>query len=135
MMEMTKELEKSEMWQMAVRVMEETHALAEELPENDEYTMEYKLRQRGFDLSDDIAEAEGSIFAKDTEYYLGLARRDLFGIRNMYHVLARLEHAEINPDVMVRMNKLLNAIDARIVLARKEISSEEQRKTKSKHES
>lgn len=107
-------LEQNELWKLAVELAESFYALLAELPEEEKWGMQSKLRQRSFELTSDIAEAVGSIDPREKVYGYGLARRSLFGLKNVYSLASKAGFVSVDPDVMVKIDKITTLLDQEI---------------------
>lgn len=114
-------LEDNKLWQMAARITEQAYALADELPEEEKWGMQAKLRSRALDLHTDVAEAVGSIDPRDSHYHFGHAKRSLFGVKSMYLVASNTGMLTVEPEAMLAINKLSDALDTKIDEAAKAI--------------
>lgn len=107
-------LEQNELWKFAAELAESFYALLSELPEEEKWGMQSKLRQRSFELTSDIAEAVGSIDPREKIYGYGLARRSLFGLKNAYSLAGKAGYITIDPNTMVRIDKITTLLDKEI---------------------
>ncbi len=117
----TNKLEDSKLWQDAVALTEEVYADAEAFSTGDNVVMTYKMRQKSFDLTSAIAEAEGSNSPRDIEWFYGQARTALFGIKNVYHVARKTHTFKVDPEEMVQFNKMIERIDKEIAKYHNEV--------------
>jgi four helix bundle protein len=104
-------IEDSPLWKMVNEVATESHKLVSDLPEEEKWGLQSKLRQRSVDASQDIAEALGSIDPRDRVWHYGLARRDLFGIKNAIRFAHTAGYIKLNPDIMVQIDKAVTMLD------------------------
>lgn len=111
---MSQKLPDNKLWKIATELTEEAYELLPELPEEERYGMNSKLRGRAFDVSSDIAEAVGAIDPRDKKYHYGLARRSLFAMQNVYKLASRTGILNIEPETMVKIDKLIDALDEEI---------------------
>jgi len=122
-------LEKNLIWQLAADIVEEINGLYEEMTAEDSYSSTFsKMKYRSIDLTDDIADAIGVITPRDKEYYFGLARRDVFSLKNALLMAKRLEGTSFEPEFMMKLDKLQDEIDQQIDAAGKAIKEEETKK-------
>lgn len=91
--------------------------LANALPEDEKWGVASRLRSRAFDLTQDCAEAAGSIDPRDKKWQYGHARRDAFGLRNAISMYARLGYGEAQIDALRTLENITDAIDAYIAEA------------------
>jgi four helix bundle protein len=109
-----KKLEQSQLWKLASELAEFFYSELTQLPEEEKWGMQSKLRQRSFELTSDIAEAVGSIDPRDKAHAYGLSRRSLFGIKNAYILASKAGFLSIDPDVMIKIDKTVALLDAEI---------------------
>lgn len=114
-------LEDSKLWQLASQIAEQCYGLLDDFPEEEKWGMQNKVRTRAFDLSSDIAEAIGSIDPRDIKWQLGLARRDLFGLKNALRLANKSGYTEVPPELMIQIDKISELIDKEIDDATKNI--------------
>jgi four helix bundle protein len=84
------------------------------LPEEEKWGIGSKLRNRALDLASDIAEGYGSIDPRDTKWHFGAARRDLFGLKSVLKVAHTRAYIEIDPTMMVEIDKAIDELDKEI---------------------
>ncbi len=120
-MSSSNKLENVALWQSATEIADYTDSLLSKFPEEEKWGMESKLRGRALDLTTDVAEAYGSIDPRDKKWLLGLARRDLFGLKNLLRMAHKREYADANPEIMVAIDKAIYDVDQELVNATKEI--------------
>jgi four helix bundle protein len=110
-------LETNKLWKEASLLAEDSYSLLEELPEDEQYGMRIKFRSRAFDVTTHIAEALGSIDPRDKKYSYGLARQNLFGLKNAYLISHKTGRLQLEPDIIVRIDSLTDEIDKEIAEA------------------
>jgi four helix bundle protein len=110
-----KKLEDDKLWQLASELAEFFYGQLTELPEEEKWGMESKLRQRSFQLTSDIAEGIGSIDPREKMYSYGLARRSLFGIKNVYSLANKTDDLKMDPEVMVKIEETTKLLDQEIM--------------------
>lgn len=101
----TQKLEDSELWQLATKITEEAYELLQEFPEEEKWGMQSKLRQRSFELAGEIAEGVGSIDPRDAKWHFGLARRSLFGVKNILMLAAKVGYIDTQVRTLDWINK------------------------------
>jgi len=107
-------LEDNALWRDAEKIAKAIFDTYDRLPEDEKMVVKWKLRDRAFDLTSDIAEACGTFIPKDIEYNLSQARRSVFSMKNAYRYLGRQGFLKIDPQLMVDMDKLVTDIDVQI---------------------
>lgn len=103
-----RKLEDEQLWRTVSAIAEEAYHLLDHLPEEEKWGMQSKLRQRAFEITSEVAEAFGSVDPRDAKWHFGLARRDLFGLKNLYKLAQNTGNLEVDP---ATMHKLDHAID------------------------
>jgi hypothetical protein len=114
-------LEDIELYKIVVEVADYADSILVELPEEERWRLTAKLNGRSVDVTTDVAEAFGSIDPRDRKWLLGMARRDLFGLKNSLKVCDSRNYVEIDPEMMVTINKAIEETDHAISLAEKDI--------------
>jgi hypothetical protein len=107
-------LEDDPIWQIGEAIAEQVYARLEEIPEEDEWTIQSRLRSRAFELTADIADACGAIDPRDQKWAYGQARRDLFVIKSTYILASKIQCLALNPQAIVDINKAIQRIDSEL---------------------
>lgn len=94
-----------------------------EFPEEEKWGMQSKLRTRAFEISSDIADALGAIDPRDVKWHFGLARRGLFGLKNVLIQASNAGYVDVETDLLVEIQRLADLIDIEIEKATKNIPS------------
>lgn len=85
-----------------------------------------RLKSESCDLLNMIGMAAGNANPIGAEYDWGTARKYASGLKTMYRFAGRQKYIELDPAIMVRLDKLITQIDER--LAKAEQHSEAKRK-------
>jgi hypothetical protein len=109
-----KKLEDYELWREADSIAQRVLATFNQLAEEDRAHLKWKLRNRAFDITNDIAEACGTFLPKDVEYALSMTRRDVFSLKDAYRFAGRQHMLTIDPQVMVDIDNFVAKIDAEV---------------------
>lgn len=117
----TAKLEDNTLWQKAARIAEKSYALLSDFPEEEKWGMQSKLRQRAYEASNDVAEAMGAIDPRDVKWHLGLARRDLFGLKNTLILSSKAGYTDLDPNLLDDIEKSIDEIDDKIQAATRDI--------------
>jgi len=104
-------LEDNESWKLAGGIAEYVYGLLGELPEEEKWDMQSKLRQRAFSLTSNISEACGSVDPRDKNISCAQAMRDVFGLKNALIMASKTYALDLDPATMVKLNKLADIID------------------------
>jgi hypothetical protein len=107
----TPKLEENDLWRLASRITADAYGTLDAFSADEKFLTVSRLRQHAGSLADEIALAVGSIDPRDVQYYLGHARRDLFGIKSIYRISHDNGLLKLDPEQMVRIDKLLVDID------------------------
>lgn len=105
-----KRLEDDELWRIAREVALYGYNVLQDLPDEERYGMEQQLRDRSFDLTNDIAEAVGSTDPREKSYSYGRALRDAFSVRNTFIMANKTGMLQVEPSVFVRIDELTNGL-------------------------
>ncbi len=100
-------LETNKLWRSASDIAVYAYGQLDGLPEEEEYGMASRLRQKAFDLTADIAEAVGSLDPRDKSYSYGQALREAYGIRNVLIMANKTGLLGIEPSVIVKLDHLI----------------------------
>lgn len=116
-----KKIEEIPLWQTVSKIANYADSLITELPEEEKWGIINKLRTRALDVTSDVAEAYGSIDPRDMKWSLGMARRDLFGLKNSLRISHERDYVKVDPIMMLTIDKAVNEIDREIKQASKNI--------------
>ncbi len=115
-----KKIEDSTLWRTVSGVAQQVYGLSSDLPEAEQWVSS-KLRLRAFDVTQDVAEALGSIDPQDVRWHLGFARHDLFGIKNALSFARKMGLLDVQPELMLLVDKAVNEVDVLIDESTKQI--------------
>ncbi|HET8709698.1 MAG TPA: hypothetical protein VFL85_05495 [Candidatus Saccharimonadales bacterium] len=121
-----KKLEDYEIWQSATEIARQVSVIYKELPEDYRNNMKWTFYLRSYDVTNDIAQLCGSILPEDKQRNAGYARRDLFSLKNAYKYIHTDGALELEPALMVKINKLSDAIDVEIKSAWEGLDKQEE---------
>ena len=105
-------------------IAEFMYGLLSELPEEETYYAGSKLRGGANDVLFYTAEALGDTSASATDYDWTATRKHVSGLKTMYRFCSRQQYFEIDPSVMVRINKFIEQIDVAIDYCRQQTKIE-----------
>lgn len=111
-----KKLENNKLWRDGTEIFDFMEQLIPELPDDEKDMIEFKLHRNGFHLTSALAEAAGA-GSKDWRsklFQLQAARREAFAVKNAYLMACKLQYTSISPEIMVKIDKLVLAIDEEI---------------------
>jgi hypothetical protein len=113
-------LEENELWREACDLAEYMYGKLHELPEEEKWDTEVKLRHAANDLMFYVSQAVGNASPSGNEYDWSLTRKCAFGLKTIYRFAGRQKFIELEPKIMVRTDKLIREIDAKIAEAYKQ---------------
>ncbi len=99
------------------------YAYSEELPEEEKWSIQSKLRTRSNDAIAWTAEALGSVDPRDIKWALGKARASLFVVEATYKHACNVGLLVLSADVMVQIQKAVKEMDQLLVRATADIPS------------
>jgi hypothetical protein len=114
-------LEDIELYKIVLEVADYVDSILVDLPEEERWRLTAKLNSRSVDVTTDVAEAFGSIDPRDKKWLLGMARRDLFGLKNSLKICDSRNYVEIDPEIMATINTAIEETDQTIAQAEKDI--------------
>lgn len=106
-------LEDDDLWRAVSKIGRHAYNTAQSVSEND-FTLRNKFEYAVYDMTNDVAEACGSLDPRDVKWSLGRARKDLFSLKNSYSLAFHTGQIEADPDVMVDIDKAVKLLDARV---------------------
>lgn len=95
-----------EIWKLAIEIGDELLDIADELERKHLYKFAEQLRDAALSISNNIAEGSGSVFKKEFQYFLNVARRSTFEDANILIVLNRRKLISNE-----KLNELLDRLD------------------------
>ena len=95
-----------EIWKLAIEIGDELLDIADELERKHLYKFAEQLRDAALSISNNIAEGSGSVFKKEFQYFLNVARRSTFEDANILIVLNRRKLITNE-----KLNELLDKLD------------------------
>ena len=120
-----------ELWQDVYNLVQKIYSKIDDLIAsfpNEEWTTASKLRNSANDGLFYISQAVGSIAPETSKYDLNNARKNLFALQSMYTFATKQKFIELEPELIVGIDKILTEIDKRIA------KSDEETKIKNKEE-
>ncbi len=116
----TSKLEDNSLWKETGEIVEYMYAKLHELPAEEKWDTESKLRTSANNLLFTVSQAIGDASPGGSEYEWGSARKYASGLKAMYRFAYRQNFIELEPSMMVRLNKLIEAIDDEVAQAYKQ---------------
>ncbi|MDB5164709.1 MAG: hypothetical protein JWL89_335 [Candidatus Saccharibacteria bacterium] len=113
-------MEKSELWQEACSLAEYMYGLLTDFPPEESYNVAGKLRMAAIDLMYAVSQGLGNSNPSGREYDWGYARKSINGLKTIYRFAGKQKFIALDPDIMVRFDKLLKQIDTEVAKGYKE---------------
>jgi hypothetical protein len=107
-------LENDPVWKEASDIAEFMYGKLEEFPEEEKWETQRKLRSAANDLLFTVSQASGDASPSGTEYQWGMARRHASALKAMYRFAGRQKFIELDPQMMVRLDRLITNIESRV---------------------
>lgn len=108
-------LEKDRLWRLASEIALYSYALLGNFGEDEAYGMEPKLRDRSFDMTNDIAEAVGSIDPRDKTHLYGHALSAAYSVRNTLIMANKTGVLQVEPSVFVKLDQLTDGLSDEVL--------------------
>ncbi|HSX36018.1 MAG TPA: hypothetical protein VLH84_03745 [Patescibacteria group bacterium] len=116
-------LENSALWKEVNSLVEHLYGRLSALPEDEKWNSVYKIRTASTDLVFYVGMALGNGAPMGGEYEWGNARKHAAALKTIYRHVGRLKLMELDPDVMVRLDKIIKQIDEELAVAYKRIDA------------
>jgi four helix bundle protein len=107
-------LEDSVLWKKVTEIAVDTYSLITELPREEEWDMKARLHQHAFAVTNEVAEAYGSLDPRDSKWLLSKARGNLFAIKSAYVLGYKTGELPEQSEVMVLINQSVRLIDTEL---------------------
>lgn len=106
-------LEENELWKEVCDLAEHIYSKLDEFTEEEKWHTETKLRSSANNLMFDVSQAAANINLPGTgaEFDWRNARRQAYTLKTMYRFAGRQKFIELEPEVMVRLDKIIKQID------------------------
>lgn len=104
-------LEEEPLWKLANEVAEEVYKVLPEIPEEEKWDTAVKLRTAANNMLFSVGEAVGNGGPATMEYEWGDARKYMAALKTMYRFAGRQHFIEIDPELMVKLDKGMQIID------------------------
>jgi len=118
-------LEDEPLWVEVNSLVEYVYSKLSELPEEEKWDTTSRLRGAANTLLFAMAEALGDATSAAAEFNWGVIRRHASALKTMYRFAGRQKFFEIEPEIMVRLDELLQQIDKQITLIYQQKSDDE----------
>ncbi len=107
-------IEDNVVWLEACSIAEHIYSKLGDMPESEKWVTTRKLQSTANDLMFYVSQAVGGTQTVANEYDWNSARKDLNSLKTMYRFAGRQKFIELEPEVMIRFDKLQNLIDIEI---------------------
>lgn len=107
-------LEDNALWREGCDLAEYMYGKLHELPEEEKWDSEAKLRHAASDVMFYLAQAIGNASPGNVEYDWGNVRKCVYGLKTIYRFVCRQKFIALEPAVMVRIDHLINEVDVQI---------------------
>lgn len=114
-------LKDSELYELVSSIGNQIYACSDDLPEDEKWGIQSKLRNRVSDVVSWSAEAIGSVDPRDVKWALGKARASLFVVEATYKYACDIGLLSLDPEIMARLKQANNEIDRQLVKAKSDI--------------
>lgn len=129
MKEVPNKLRTNPLWKDAYALVEYIYGKIDEIVDNfpdEKWTTISKLRNSANDSLFYIAQSIGNAATDGAEYDWSNARKSLFALQTMYIFAGKQKFLKLDPDIVIRIDRLLEKIDAGFEISKREV----ERKTK-----
>ena len=111
------------LWKEANAIAAHMYSKLEELEHtpDEKWNSERKIRNAANDIIFYVAQAVGNYLPEAAEYDWNYARKNLFALRTIYTFAHKQHFISIEPEIVVKIDSLLAAIDQQIGTTQKEI--------------
>ena len=113
-------LEDSTIWQEACSLAEYMYSKLIEFSEEEKWDSQRKLRSSANDVMFFVSQAIGNAVPGGREYEWGLSRKHAAALKTMYRFACRQKFIDLEPEIMVRLDKLIKQIDLEVVKANRQ---------------
>jgi len=87
------------------------YGILHDLPEEERWNTEAKLRQAANDLMFHTALAIGNASPSNNEFDWGYVRKDAYALKVMYRFAARQKFLQLEPEIMIRLRAFIKAVN------------------------
>ncbi|PLS81789.1 hypothetical protein CYG49_01450 [Candidatus Saccharibacteria bacterium] len=125
-----KKLREDPLWKETLALTEYMYGKVDELTVNypeEEWASANKLRNSANDSLFYVAQALGNTEASASEYDWSYARKNLFSTETMYIFATKQKLIDLEPEIVVRIDRLIEAIDSLIEKAKEDAETKTKR--------
>lgn len=112
------------LWQDVYELVVHIYGKIDEIMDNfpdEKWTTASKLRNSANDSLFYIAQSIGNTSIEAAEYDWSNSRKSIFALQTMYIFAGKQKFLELDPDIVVRIDKILEKIDSSIEASKKEV--------------
>jgi hypothetical protein len=112
------------LWQNVYKLVEHIYSKIDDLIINfptEEWTTASKIRNSANDSLFYISQAIGNVAPEAGKYDLSNARKSLFTLQSMYTFAAKQKFLDLEPELIVKLDRILAEVDERIDLGDREL--------------
>ncbi len=134
MKDIPNELRKNSLWKGTYELVVHIYGKVEEIIDNfpdEKWTTATKLRNSANDSLFYVAQSIGNSTIDGADYDWSNARKNLFSLQTMYIFAGKQKFLELDPEIVVKIDKLLNEVDASIAISKKEAENKTRKELKS----
>lgn len=127
-MKTNQQLTENTLWKTAKEIAEYMYDRLDDFSHtpDEKWNTERKIRNTANDMIFFVAQAIGGSLPEAAEYDWNNARKNLFALRTMYVFAHKQKFISLSPDMVVKIDHLLTAIDKEMTATRKEINKKAQ---------
>lgn len=108
-------LEDEPMWIEACNLAEHIYGLLHLLPEEEKWNTTLKLRNSSNDLMYYVSQALSNTSPAAVEYDWAGVRKHASALKTMYRFAGKQKFIDLDPEIMVRLNKFLEQVDQKVM--------------------
>lgn len=110
------------LWKDVLALAEHIYSAANEIIDNfpdEKWNTANKLRNAANDSLFYVAQATGNTAMEGAEYDWNSARKNLFALQTMYIFAGKQKFLDLDPDIIIKIDKLLAKVDESIAVSKK----------------
>jgi hypothetical protein len=120
---MNQTITSDKLFSLTVQIADFCYEIAADLSDDEKYPVQYTLKTNAFEITNNVAEALGSVDPRDAFWKLGMTKRALFSVRNTLQQSHKRKILVLNPEIMIKINEAINETDRRIEQSKKMLAS------------
>ena len=107
-------LENDRLWRLASEIAIYAYGQLDNFSDEEAYGMQPKLRDRAFDMTNDVAEAVGSVDPRDKTHLYGHALAAAYSVRNTLVMANKTGMLQVDPTVFVKLDQLADGLSSEV---------------------